>query len=223
MKKNLCIRYNLFFFLLLLNHVIHAQVPVYEEPRHKVVLLNDYVRLIDVHVPPNDTTLYHRHFTPSAIVFLTKNLTGSQPMGGTASTGQAIPGNTFFAGYGDKPIAHRVWNQDSTVYHVMDIELLNKTFADSCEIIQNPSVQLSWNEKPARMYRIHLNAGTLYSLLPGNCPHLLIMISGSAEIISGKTTKQMKGGDFVWCDHENGFHISNVVSPSDFALLELKK
>ena len=36
-------------------------MPVYEEPRHKIVLLNQYVRLIDVNIPPHDTTLYHRH------------------------------------------------------------------------------------------------------------------------------------------------------------------
>jgi hypothetical protein len=223
MKKNHCICHSFFFFFILLNYAIHAQVPVYEEPRHKVVLLNQYIRLIDVHIPPHDTTLYHRHSTPSAIVFITKNITGSQPMGGEPSTGQAVPGNTFYAGYGDKPINHRVWNQDSTVYHVMDIELLNKNVTDSCMIINNSSTQLSWNEKPARMYAIHLGANANYTLPPGNCPHLLVLISGSSAVRSGKTKKQMKPGDFIWSEPQDGFHIRDNSSAASFALLELKK
>src|SRR4029077_12311496 len=61
----------------------YAQVPVREEPHHKTVLLNNYIRLIDVHLNPHDTTMYHIHATPSVIVFISRSLMGTQDMSGT--------------------------------------------------------------------------------------------------------------------------------------------
>jgi len=212
-----------YIIFILANNIVKAQVPVFEEPRHRVVLLNKYVRLIDVHIPPHDTTLYHRHSAPSAIVFLTKNITSSQLMGGEPSSGQAIPGNTFFADYGNKPIIHRVWNQDSTVYHVMDIELLNETDIASCPVINDQSVQLTWEQKIIRMYTIHIAIGNTTIIKPGNCPHLLILIDGSVQAISGNTSKKLAAGNFIWCPAETGLQINNInTQTSNCALLELK-
>src|ERR1700761_3462140 len=45
-----------------------AQIQVSQEPRHHKVLDNEWVRVLDVHVPPHDTTMMHKHSTPS--VFL---------------------------------------------------------------------------------------------------------------------------------------------------------
>ncbi|HTQ64726.1 MAG TPA: hypothetical protein VMI12_08005 [Puia sp.] len=218
-------------FILLHNSIL-AQVPVFEEPRHKVVLLNDYIRLIDVHIPPHDTTLYHRHNTASAIVFLTKNTTGSQPMGRAPSIGQAIPGNTFFAGYGDKPISHRVWNQDTSVYHVMDIEILKHPDPNSCDAIQNPSLQLKWEEKPARMYSVHINQQDSIDIAPGKCGHLLVVISGSVNFTHypsssplRQTTKKnpLHTADFIWFDPGMRITVSNAgKDPADCVLLEIR-
>ena len=197
-----------------------AQVPVFEEPRHKVVLLNDYIRLIDVHIPPHDTTLYHRHSTASAVVFLTKNTTGSQMMGGSPSVGQAIPGNTFFAGYGDKPISHRVWNQDESVYHVMDIEILKRPDSVSCDPIKNPSLQLKWEEKPARMYSIHINGQESVDVNRSKCGHLLVVISGSVQ-----TSKKnpLNAADYIWFDPGMPITIHNAgKSSADCVLLEIR-
>jgi len=36
-------------------------VPVYEEPRHRLVLTHQLVRVMDVRIAPGDTTLFHIH------------------------------------------------------------------------------------------------------------------------------------------------------------------
>src|SRR6478735_8908555 len=78
--------------LLLAFNKIQAQVPVIKEPRHKTVLLNNYIRLIDVHLDPHDTTLYHIHATPSVIVFISRSLIGTQDMSGTGlPSGEVLP------------------------------------------------------------------------------------------------------------------------------------
>jgi len=55
---------------------LHAQVPVYEEPLHKVVLKNEYIRLIDVHLPPGDTTQFHIHAATSVFIHFTTSMIG---------------------------------------------------------------------------------------------------------------------------------------------------
>jgi hypothetical protein len=50
----------------------HSQIQVSQEPRHHKVLENEWVRVLDVHVPPHDTTLMHKHSTPSVFVLLSR-------------------------------------------------------------------------------------------------------------------------------------------------------
>jgi hypothetical protein len=45
-------------------------VPVYEEPRHKPVFTNNYLRVIQARIMDKDTSLYHIHATPSCFVFV---------------------------------------------------------------------------------------------------------------------------------------------------------
>jgi len=225
--KNLSLSSNLFILFLFFSKSINAQVPVFEEPRHKVVLLNEYIRLIDVHIPPHDTTLYHRHSTPSVIVFLSKNITGSQIMGGETATGEAIPGNTLFADFGNKPVSHRVWNQDTVVYHVMDIEILPRNNSLACAAINEPSTKLAWEKKNIRVYNIYIGAGKTSIIKGVNCPHLLIMISGLASTTSAdmlqQSFDQLKPGDFKWYTQGSGFEIkNNGPVDADCVLLELK-
>jgi hypothetical protein len=51
--------------------VVLAQVQVRKEPRHKNVLENKYIRLLDVWMQPGDTGLLHVHSTPSLFLHFT--------------------------------------------------------------------------------------------------------------------------------------------------------
>jgi hypothetical protein len=61
-----------------------AQVAVEKESHHKIVLDNAWVRVLDGHVPPHDTTPAHIHSANSVVIFLSKTnlgiqVTGQQP------------------------------------------------------------------------------------------------------------------------------------------------
>ena len=43
-------------------------VPVIEEPRHRLALEDEYLRLLDVRIPPGDSTLYHSHTRDSVYI-----------------------------------------------------------------------------------------------------------------------------------------------------------
>src|SRR5579862_6457870 len=124
--KNPILVASILFFCFLITIKLSAQVPVREEPHHKVVLENDYVRLIDVHIAPHDTTITHIHAAPSVIVFLSKTTIGTQIVGDQPNISDVNPGQTSYAAYDEKPIRHRVWNQGTEKFHVMDIELVKQ-------------------------------------------------------------------------------------------------
>src|SRR5215831_20496360 len=76
-----------------------AQVPVREEPRHHIVLQNEYVRLLDVRIPPGDTTLFHIHEIPSVFVMLSATKTATQVKGENWTEGTSVPGTAWYNGF----------------------------------------------------------------------------------------------------------------------------
>jgi hypothetical protein len=202
-----------------------SQVPVFEEPHHHVVLLNPYLRLIDVHVQPGDTTLYHRHFTASIVVFLTHTKTGSQPLGGAPSSGTALPGNSFFAPYGEHPIAHRVWNEDTGVYHVMDIEMLHNPTDSARKPLEAEGMKLVQDQKMVRVYHVILDPGRDIRVTAGN-PKLLITIASSkCNLVADKSasTHSLEPASYNWMEGSTAFHIENKGNaPAEFVLLECR-
>ena len=67
--------------ILLCSSVLIAQVQVSKEPRHKKVLENKYIRLLDVWLQPGDTTLFHIHSTPSVFLQFTNTAIAIQVKG----------------------------------------------------------------------------------------------------------------------------------------------
>ena len=190
--------------------IAQSPVPVVDEPFHKVIFSNEYIRIIEVQIPPGDTTRYHIHKTNSAIVFLSRNTTGSQLLGGKASKGQAYPGNTNYAPFGDTPVTHRVWNQDTAVYHVLDIELINHPQSNTGPILDNPGLTLAWDRPEARAYKLHLDPGMICSVKGNAHPHLLVRISGRAQPFreAGGANSKIRPINFFWYPAGTGFEFS---------------
>ena len=136
-----------------------AQVPVSKEPRHHDILENSHIRLLDVHIPPGDTTQIHIHATPSIFVILTNKVkVGSQVISEEkrARLNPVDDENIWFEGFYKQPRIHRVWNSDTLEYHVMDIELTNKNFITIDSPIRQKAFTLLFDEKPVRAYRLRM-------------------------------------------------------------------
>jgi hypothetical protein len=93
----LVLQRELFVLVLILKLTnLTGQVPVHEEPRHHLVFQNKEIRILNVLIPPGDTSQYHIHTTPSLFIRLSSTTTGSQLQGGKASEGKSIAGNYAF-------------------------------------------------------------------------------------------------------------------------------
>jgi len=207
--------------LLLAFNKTRAQVPVVKEPRHKVVLENNYIRLIDVHLNPHDTTLYHIHATPSVIVFISRSKMGTQDMSGKGiPPGETSPGQTLFRDYVAEPVTHRVYNSGDHVFHVMDIELLKQEPSpDSCNSLQQNNGETTINEKLVHGYKFDLNAHQSFNIPKSNCAYLVICISGEVNAVNDKIIM----GAYKFFDPGVAVTLSNTQSKtSTFVLLQLK-
>lgn len=99
-------------------------VAVEQEPHHRVVFENQYVRVLDVVVKPGETTLFHRHSIDNVPIILTGADNRTQFAGKDWTPTPAKSGSVGFIPGDAKPYVHRISNQGSTVYHVIDVEIL---------------------------------------------------------------------------------------------------
>jgi hypothetical protein len=75
---------------------VHAQdtvVPAKEEPRHRIKLENEVVRIVDVEIPPGDRTLMHEHANNYAYLMVSA-ARSAQRSAGQAGRGYQHRGGT---------------------------------------------------------------------------------------------------------------------------------
>jgi hypothetical protein len=111
-------------FLFLIRLQLSSQVPVREEPRHHQVFQNQYIRILDVIIPPGDTSLFHIHATPSLFLIFNSRDVTSQVKGKGWIRDHSVAGKSWYRSFINDTLIHRVSNQDSLAFHATDIELL---------------------------------------------------------------------------------------------------
>jgi len=209
-------------FLLSITLSCSGQIQVSQEPRHHKVFENRWVRVLDVHVPPGDTTMIHKHSTPSVFIVLTSTRTGSQVIVEPAEL-RLTQGNIWFEGFYNQPRIHRVWNSDTSEFHVMDIELPNKQLQAIDPPLAIPGFQLLFDEKPVRGYRVRVNAGDTLTLGRRKAPMLLVRVSKSPGKLSVNRQEFAKPGDFVFIEGGGTTGLINIgAATQELALFELK-
>lgn len=210
--------------VLLSCNIAAAQIPVHKEPHHKVVLENEYVRILEGHIPFRDTTLAHVHAANSVVVFLSKSTFGIQIVGEAPVVTEVSPGDTKYAAYGEKPINHRVWNQSTPMFHFMVIEMVKQYSGnDTCSIISQPGVKFQWQQKLVRVYNLDITKGKKYNLPKSNCAYLLIDISGIVTTSLAGSIHTLQADGFAFFPPQSNIEIdANNKENAVCVLLELK-
>jgi len=199
-----------------------AQVPVSEEPMHHNVFTNAYVRVLDVHIQPGDTTQFHKHATPSVFVVLHPVRTGSEVIQEEAkATVFQKDASITFEGFYKTPRIHRVWNEDTSEFHVMDIEILNKDPHTITDTLQQP-FQLLFDEKPVRTYRLNIDNNNTISVSSKE-PMLVISLTDAQQTVSVNDKSFNKKGDFLFVPPGSPLEITNKNNQHfSFAVLQFK-
>lgn len=220
-------------FLLFLFHstaiaIFSQEVPVSKEPRHHPVFENGKVRILNVLLPPGDTSLYHLHSTPSVFISLSTTKTAAQLKGGQPSPfGLSTQGNIWFENLSPPHTRiHRVWNEDTSAFHVVDVELFTNDSPFSNKPLTFIHSRLITDTAWVRVYKIELDKNETADLPVNGVSFVLIAINNSAAAIS-RNNKEIKEacheGDFLWIDAADKISILNKqTTKASFALLEIK-
>jgi len=220
MLKILFTKFIIFYWL-----TVPAQVQVRDEPRHHNVFENEYLRILDVFLGPKDTTQYHLHNTPSVFIVLANCKVSSQLLGGQPQTGANLAGNISYDALKTERI-HRVWNEDTSWFHVLDVELTAKTQKGKTNVLQDRSIQLLFDEQQANGYSIELNPGTKVPLPASSNGYLLISLNSSPVDLTINNITQhrlMKAGHYEWIEQGKQVSLSTIDrSAAKFVLLQLK-
>jgi hypothetical protein len=205
---------------------LSGQVPVHEEPRHHILFQNKDIRILNVLIPPGDTSLYHIHTTPSLFIRLTETNTGSQLKGGNPSNGKSTSGSILFENLAPPHTrTHRVWNADKDTFNVMDIELFFKDTVFDEPPLTMSNLELKVDSNWVRAYGLTMSEGTEFTIKNKN--QLMILVSlNVAEMQAnqnGKTSIQtFERGGYIMIKKKQLFSMKNTSEETvAFALVEL--
>lgn len=207
----------------LLNIKTNAQVPVREEPRHHPILVNKYIRLLDVWIQPHDTTQFHIHATPSLFVILSNTNTVSQIKGEGWQSGVSNPGTTWYRSFTPDILVHRVANIDTIPFHVNDIELLSSYHPE--KKITALAFPLLFENEKAFAYQLK-RQDIINKTITDRGPMIAELISGDG--ISLHKTNDMKArileaGKYVYIEPRTSFNFkASGKGEVNLVLFELK-
>lgn len=214
----------LLFVLFLLAKITPAQVPVREEPRHHVAFQNQYLRLLDVWLPPGDTTFFHVHEIPSLFVVLSKTLTASQikDQEWVNGTFTSNPGYAWYNNFKNGPLIHRVANIDTIPFHVMDIEILSNYNKGNLDTL---SFDTLFACEKAFAYHIVFPGKEDQRQISDRGPMVAIVVSGSMDIhLPDNKTRTVPAGKYIWIEPETKvwFQNSGNDGKTNIVVFELK-
>ncbi len=210
--------------LLFCTAIITAQVPVRDEPRHHPVLQNKYIRLLDVWLPPGDTTQFHIHSTPSLFVILSKTITAWQEKGKQWIKDSSVLGRSWYRSFSPDTLVHRVCNADTVAFHVNDIEILSQYDPAAPAKTALPFTVEFENEK-AFAYRITAIADHA-PIINERGPMVAELIKGSGVFFhnaSANQTKKIEAGKYLYIEPGTAFYFSAAENKAiEMVLFEIK-
>src|SRR5436190_22129645 len=208
-----------FYFLT----TVTAQVPVSEEPRHVPVVVNEYVRLLDVWLPPGDTTWFHTHSIPSVFVPFTNTAVSSEAEGEDWVNDSMVAGKVWYRSFTPDSLIHRVANVDSTPLHVNDIEILS--YYDTVSYRRKLYFPLLFDNDRVTAYNLTRKYYAT-SIVQDRGPIVVTLISGDLVYYTNTVTNQksiMKAGEYLYIDPGSSFYFSfKGNQPVNMILFEIK-
>jgi hypothetical protein len=209
----------IFFFL----SAVTAQVQVSEEPRHVPVVVNNYIRLLDVWLPPGDTTWFHIHSTPSVFVPFTNAIVASEAEGEDWVIEQMVAGKAWYRSFTPDTLIHRVTNLDSVPFHVNDIEILS--YYDTLTYRRKLYFPLLFENDRVTAYNLTRKYYAT-GIVKNRGPIIAELVSGDMVYYTNTLTNQkteMNAGGYLYIDPGSSFYFSfKGKEPVNMVLFEIK-
>lgn len=220
-------------------------VPVHEEPRHRLVFDSPGTKILDVQIPPGDTTLFHTHRDPILYVTMSTSQTRSQTLGQEWTGGDAAPASrgaaapaapvrrgrmTSTTSYAQQPLTHRVHNQGATLFRLIGIT--NASAGDpgpapSEGFDAAPELSNAW----FRGYRWVLATQALEHRHAN--PVAIVLVAGAATVANsdgagatrggGAATRLDQPGAFTWIEAGVTHTVTGTSAGTEIAEFEVRR
>ncbi len=194
------------------------KVPAAREPHHVVKLENRYVRVLDVTVPPYDSTLYHIHENPYVYVSIGPATLKAQVEGSSEIADLVLKdGEVRYSPI----VTHRVGNIGAAPFRNITIQIQNRddtVAAPGTPIVPEahaagPKTEVAFENDLIRVDRLAIAPGR--ASYPHSHPksHLLVAVHSAKvkiEAAGPPVTHDMEPGDFEWHTGAYTHTITNV-------------
>jgi hypothetical protein len=200
-------------------------VPMHREPRHHLVLETPGVRLMDVRIPPRDTTIYHHHQFATLYVAIDVSVTDGQPMGrawgGASPTDapQRKPGAADVdSSYAATPLTHRVTNLGNGPFRLLAISTKdNAPVVHTGELPGRLEATSSW----FRWSRVELAGDQATNWLTATSPTLVLQPGAGETDVTTPAGVARLAGPGAWALVERGarYRVHNFGTAAATALV----
>jgi hypothetical protein len=181
--------------------------PVEQTPYHVPVFSNDYVTVLNVFIPPQRTSGYHRHSLDTLGVLIADAARTGQVVGAAATVTAPRPrGSVNFSLYSREANVHTVSITGDTPFHNVVIELLEPAagkFTPGSRDGVSGYTQVLDNER-VRVWRLVLEPGQQAPAITQAAPGIRVVVDGGelVERVPGRPDRAMMphSGEVFWQD-----------------------
>jgi hypothetical protein len=204
-------------------------VPVHREPRHRLVWEDGPVRILDVRVPPGDTSLYHIHDTAILYVPIAVAPIDAQPLGGRWIGTGPRDTSRFRTGtvatdtqYAARPLTHRVANVGAGLFHL--VAIVNGGAGDPAPPATTPPGRMETASSWFRQTRVELAAGTATRWYESPEPVVLVQVGPGAATVELAPEGAALEGPGAWAYVPAGarFRVRSRGEASAIVLVEVR-
>lgn len=175
-------------------------VAMSQEPHHRLVFQNEFVRIVDINVPPGDTSLFHIHADPMVSITIRDATTWSQKPGDVKGQRNEAEPAPFVGTNWDQPLpmVHRVANVDTTSYRRIAAEWLRSPGID-CKVLESQSgMEIIHEGRFGRVYERRLGAQDNTAVHTHSCPTLVVL--GAGSVLETTQGPLLNAGNWVWLE-----------------------
>lgn len=210
-----------------------APVPVHQEPRHHVVYDAPAVRVLDIQIPPGDTTLFHTHDTAILYVPIGRSQTRSQALGAEWSGGGAAPPAASpdadrpgrvnsVTTYVETPLTHRVNNVGSSLFRLVGIANRTSGSTDGADDVSGLSSTPELVNNWYRVHRVVLRAGETTASHRHAVPIVVVMQTPGTASSSSSVWSPLNGPGDIATHDGTGEHVVRNAGTADVELVEIE-
>ena len=205
-----------------------SAVPVEEAPYHVPAFRNELVTVLNVLIPPQRTSGYHRHSLDSVGVLLSDTPRTGQVLGADATvTPLRARGSANFTHYAREPLVHTVTVTGDAPFHNIVVELMYPAPGRFTAGTRGAGYEQILDNDRVRVWRLRLEPGEQAPAIVQSAPGVRVVIVGGelVEAVPGKPdrAKAPRSGEFFWQDAGQTRAVRNVgTTRIELVELELK-